>query len=410
MKSTGESTRKTWRIRAFVTVIMLITVMLLFPASAQAGRMLHASAIQAGQVIDNDVFLTGQAPVVNGTVNGDVFIVGSDVTINGEVNGSVFAVAQNITLPGQVSGNMYVAAVEMVQKAGSQIGRSLYALALSLITEPESTVGRNLTTVALSSSMRGQTEQNTFAIIGPWELFKILRDFFNQNIVGFDPGRPALVKSNPEHVSFRAVSPHRAMMRVAKATDSSVLLNWFLNAGRSLLNFLIVGLLMLWIFPRQFQSWVEGVQKKPLASAGYGAVVLINGYLLPILILVLIIAALLGLIYLSLSSLAWMFFWAALGLLTTLFTLFLAATAFLSKAIVAYLAGVWIFSQVAPSALKYRILPLLLGLLIYVPLASIPYVGFFLGLVVTLLGLGAIWLSRKQALQSAEAVAEAAPS
>ena len=406
MKSVDGSTRVVWRLRTVIAAVILIAVIFVFPASVQAGKVYHASAIQAGQVIENDVFLTGQAPVIDGIVNGDVFVFGTDVTISGEVNGSVFVVAQNITLPGQVSGNLYAAAVELTQTAQGQIGRSLYALVLSLVTEPESSIGRDLTTVALSASLRGQTEQDTNAIIGPWELFKILRDSINQNIIGFVPDQPTFVKSNPGYGSVRTSSPHRALSRVARATDSSDLIDWFVNAGKSLLNFLIVGGLMLWLFPLQFQGWVDGIQKKPLASAAYGAIVLINGYLMPVLILVLLIAALLGLIYISLTSLAWMFFWAALGLLTILFTLFLAATAFLSKAIVAYLVGAWILSIVASGALRYRILPLLLGLLIYVPLASIPYVGFFIGLVVTLLGLGTIWLSRKQTSPLVEAEAE----
>jgi len=105
-----------------------------------------------------------------------------------------------------------------------------------------------------------------------------------------------------------------------------------------------------------------------------------------------------------------MSFWAGLGLLMTLFTLFLAATTFLSKTIVAYLVGAFILSRVASGVLQYRILPLLLGLLLYVPLASIPYMGFVFGLVVTLLGLGSIWLTRKQVSRPVEAVVETAPA
>jgi len=400
----------TWRVRALVTAISMVAVMLLFPMPVQAGKVYRASAIPAGQVIENDVFLTGQQPVIDGTVNGDVFIVGSDVTINGEVNGSVFVVAENLILPGQVKGNLYAAAVELTQPAGGQIGRSLYALVLSLVTDPESSIDRDLTSVAMSASLRGQTERNTTAIIGPWELFKILRDFFNQNVVGFVPDRSALTKSGSEHVLGRAGIHQRALVRAAQAADRSVLVDWLVATLKSFLNFLIFGGLILWIFPRQFQGWVEKVQKEPLAAAGYGAVVLINGYLIPVLILFLLVGLLLGLLYLSLSSLAWMSFWSGLGLLMALFTLFLAATTFLSKAIVAYLAGAFIFSRVASGALQYRILPLLLGLLIYVPLASIPYVGFVIGLVTTLLGLGAIWLARKPAPQPVEAVVETAPA
>jgi len=393
----------TWRIRVVITAIGMIAVMLLFPVSAQAGKVFRANAIPAEQVIENDVFLTGQQPVVDGTVNGDVFIVGSDATISGKVNGSVFVLAETLNVSGQINGNLYTAAVELTQQENGQIERNLYVLALSLVTEPESSIGRNLTTVAMSASLRGVTERNTIAIIGPWELFKILRDFFNQNIVGFIPGQPSLAKSNPEGVSFRAVSSHRAMMKVAQVTtERSALVDWLLTALKSFLNFLIVGGLMLWLFPHQFQGWVEKVQKEPLASVGYGAVVLINGYLLPVLALFLLVGLLLGLIYISLSSLAWMSFWAGLGLLMTLFTLFVAATTFLSKAIVAYLVGAFILSRIDSRALQYRILPLLLGLLIYVPLASIPYMGFVIGLMVTLLGLGAIWSARKQASQPAK--------
>ena len=410
MKSADGSTHMTWRLRVFVTAVSLVAVILLFPASAQAGKMLHAKDIPAGQVIENDIFLTGQKPIIDGIVNGDVFIVGSDVTISGEVNGSVFVVAENLFLSGQISGNLYGATVELTQQENGQIERSLYALTLSLITDPESSIGRDLKTVAMSARMQGQTERSTAAIIGPWELFKILRDVVNQNIIGFVPNQPSLAESNSEEVSFRAVSAHRAMMRVAKDTESSALVDWLLTALKSFLNFLIVGGLMLWIFPRQFQGWSERVKKEPLAATGYGAVVLINGYLLPGLIMFLLIGLLLGLIYISLSSLAWPVFWVGTGTLITLFTLFTLATTFLSKAIVAYLAGAFIFSKVAPGALQYRILPLLLGLLIYVPLAAIPYLGTFIGLVVTLLGLGAIWLAWRQAHQPVAAVAEAVPA
>ena len=409
MKSADGSTRMTWRIRVLITAISLFAVMFLFPVSAHAGKLHRANTVPAEQIIDNDVFLTGQTPVVSGTVNGDVFIVGSDVTINGEVNGTVFVVADNLNLPGKVNGNLYAAAVELTQLADGQIGRSLYALTLSLITEPGSSIGRDLNAVAMSAKMQGQIERSTTAIIGPWELFKILRDTVNQNIIGFVPNQPSLAKSNLENVSFRATSSHRAMMRVANDPKSSDLVNWLLTALKSFLNFLIVGGLMIWIFPRQFQGWAEKVKKEPLAAAGYGAVVLINGYLLPGLILFLLFGLLLGLIYISLPSLAWPVFWAGLGMLVTLFTLFQAVVTFLSKAIVAYLAGTFISSKVAPGALQYRVLSLLLGLLIYVPLAAIPYLGTFVGLVVTLLGLGAIWLARKQAPQQVEMVVETVP-
>jgi len=414
MGDTDESTRMNWRVRIFITAICMVAVMFLYPASVQAGNVLHTRAVPAGQVVDNDVFLTGEKPVLNGTVNGDVFIIGSNVTITGEVNGSIIVVAKTIALPGKVNGNLYAAALELTQQPDSLIGRNLYALVLSLITEPGSAIGRDLKTVTMSANFQGQTERDTTAIIGPWELFKILQDFFNQYIKGSfpapapTPSQPTSMDGNLALVSFSTSHPRRASVQAEQPAQYSVQVEWLLAALESMVSFLVVGLLALWLFPSLFQGWVEKVQREPLAAAGYGAIVLINGHLLPVLVLSLLIGLLLGLIYLSLSSLAWIFFWAGLGFLMTTFTLFLVATTFLSKAIVAYLVGAAILSRIASRSLRYRILPLLLGLLLYVPLDSIPYVGFFIGLVATLLGLGSIWLSRRQALQPEKAVVETA--
>lgn len=408
MKPTDGSARTTWRVRIFITVICLVAVMFVYPASVQAGNILHTRAVPAGQTIDDDVFLTGEKPYLDGTVNGDVFIVGSNVTIAGEVNGSIVIIAKTITLPGQVNGSVYAAALELTQQAESSISRSLYALVISLITEPESTIGRDLNTVTVSASLQGQTERNTMAVIGPWEIFKILQNFFNQNIKGYLPSQPTSFKNNLALTSYPAGSSHRALLRAVETVDSSALLDWLLVVLKTMVNFLVVGLLALWLFPRQFQGWVEQVKKRPLASAGYGTVVLINGYLLPLLALVLLIGAFLSLIYLSLPSLAWIFLLVALGLLITVVAIFLVAAVFLSKAIVAYMVGAFILSYVASGALRYRFIPLLLGLLIYVPLTTIPYVGFSIGLVATLLGLGAIWLSWRQTPQLVEAEANIA--
>lgn len=410
MATTDESTRMTWRVRIFITAICMVAVMFLYPASVQADNVFHTRAVPAGQVVDNDVFLTGEKPVLNGTVNGDVFIIGSNVTIAGEVNGNIIVVAKTIALPGKVNGNLYAAALELTQQPDSLIGRNLYALVLSLITEPRSAIGRDLKTVTMSANFQGQTERDTTAIIGPWELFKILRDFFNQNIKGSfpasTPNQPTSMSGNLAWVSYSTGKPHLAALQ--QTAQYSTQVEWLLAALKSLVSFLVVGLLALWLFPSLFQGWVDQIKKKPLASAGYGTLVLINGYLVPFLMLVLLIGVFVGLLYLSLPFLAWFFLWVAVGLLVTVFSLFLVATVYVSKVIVAYLIGVFILSSVASNPLKYRVIPLLLGLLIYVPLASIPYVGFPIGLVMTLLGLGAIWLSWKQVRQPVVASVQAA--
>ena len=57
--------------------------------------------IGAGDVIDDDLFLTGETVEMNGTVNGDLFATGQRITINGEVNGNLFVSGSDITLNGR---------------------------------------------------------------------------------------------------------------------------------------------------------------------------------------------------------------------------------------------------------------------------------------------------------------------
>jgi hypothetical protein len=72
------------------------------------------------------------------------------------------------------------------------------------------------------------------------------------------------------------------------------------------------------------------------------------------------------------------------------FALFTLTVQYLSKTIVADMVGTLILKRVSPQSLEYRILPLLLGLVLYVLLRSIPILGWAIEVIVTLFGLGAI--------------------
>lgn len=406
MSSAKKSPKMAWRTRLIITAIILIAVMMFFPASAQAGKILRTNTVQAGRVIENDVFLTGKNPLIEGTVNGDVFIFGADAIIKGDVNGSILVIAEKVSIEGDISGNVYVLSAGFIQKAESQIERSLYILSTSLILEKDSSIARDLNATTLSAGLRGEVGRDTKATVGFFELLRLLRESVRQSITGL-PSADQFAHINPQRITSQLDAPRRALIRMAAPDTDSAFMQWLLTSSMALVAFLTVGLLSLWMLPTRFQTWVCKVEEKPLASAGYGAIVLVNGYLMPALLTALLGGAVLGLLYLSLPSLAWMVFWGVLGLSIALFSLFLISVTFLSKTIVAYLAGEFILSKFAPKALQYKVLPLLLGLLIYVPLASIRYMGFFVGLVVTLLGLGSLWLTRNQAQITVAPVAAA---
>ncbi len=84
------------------------------------------------------------------------------------------------------------------------------------------------------------------------------------------------------------------------------------------------------------------------------------------------------------------FRYSTLGLAMAVFT-FLLATG--SKLIASYLVGDLIFERLAPQAQGRRVWALVVGVLIYVILAALPFIGWVFAWIATFLGLGAIWFA-----------------
>jgi len=145
-----------------------------------------------------------------------------------------------------------------------------------------------------------------------------------------------------------------------------------------------------------FNGATKELRQRPLASAGYGALVFVNGFLLSLLLGAVIVGIGLGLRALTLTSLAWAFWGVTFSSLGLGFSLFIVSLVWLSKAIVAALVGIFILERAYPRALEYRGTAMTLGHLIYLPLCLIPVVGWVLALIISVLGLGAMFLSIRQ--------------
>jgi hypothetical protein len=158
---------------------------------------------------------------------------------------------------------------------------------------------------------------------------------------------------------------------------------------------LLIGALLLWKFPALLEQNVTMAKEKPWASLGYGFTTVIIGYfglflLLPVIILISIIVG-----FITIGGLGGAVAGIGLSSWATVFAVFSLAVFHISKVIVAYLAGKWIFSKLAPANTS-NILPMLTGVLLYAILCLIPLFSLLLEIAVVLLGMGAMWLVFKQ--------------
>ena len=392
---------KNRRVRLLIILSLAILSLFAVAGSAQAQGLVAGETVPEGTVIRNDAFLSGDNVVIDGLVDGDVLAVGRRVTINGEVTGSLFAAAEVVNVNGKVGGSVYAAAATLEANESAAVDRSLYFVGAQLNTDPASSVERDLAAAALGAQLAGSVGRDVRAVVGPLALLERILDLFNietgfqilpSSALAPDSQAPAVVMrpANDQKWSILA-SPARAQADSANETQSTG--EWFLIRLRQMVQFLIVGGLVSWLFPVSFTRWSDRLRRRPIASGLYGFVGFVTGFAGVILIFVLVLVVGVGLAILTLRGLAIATWGLGFSTTTLLFSIFLLFILFISKVIVSYTAGLLILERLLPRAANRKFWPMLLGLIIYVLLRAIPYLGLGLGFLVTIFGLGAAMLA-----------------
>jgi cytoskeletal protein CcmA (bactofilin family) len=425
-------TQKTLKIISGALLLVVVFTLILVP-NGSAQSIIYGDSIPAGQTVTQNVILLGNNVTINGNVDGDVIAIGSNVTVNGDISGSLVTGAQIIDINGAVNGSTYAASLTLDLKEEALIGRDVYYIGTQLIMQPGSTIERDLLTIALGATLGGEVGRDTRAIIGPIEIVnailkatqgKTLRDIFP--LRGSSSSLPAPVAAHllpaavqpslayvsarhPQYssdlhfvsqpasrnASLAVLAPQPQDTPPTSGIDTEQVVDWLLGRLRALVTFLAIGGLVMLIFRRWFDRWAEQVRSAPLAATGWGLVVLVFGFSAAILLGILILPLAILFFSLSLTGLGTVTLslgYFGLGLAFTIFWIFVA---YVSKVIVVYWFGKWILEKLAPRAARYRFLSLLLGALIYVLVNAIPILGWIIGILVTLLGMGAVWMVLK---------------
>ena len=369
--------------------------------------------ISAEEVIDDDLFVSGERIEVNGTVTGDLFATGREVIVNGTVEGSLFMAGMTLEMDGQVDGSLYSTGYALIVGSEADIGRNLYFGGFSLTTEPGSTVGRSVYVGGYQAILNSEVANDVAVSGAALELGgSVGGDVKGEVASPEEGGPPPFIPAFPGSVP--AVSPG---LRVSDSAEVGgvvdVLISEpeaeaerrprdraFFGLARAIANrvgefiaLLIVGGLLLYFWPAVMRRASTEVQERPLPSAGRGCLVTL---LFPIAVIVagiiVVVLALLGglVTFGTLLGDILGIGGATIGLAVALFVfIFFLVT----KAIVAFLGGRLILNRVAPQSdpgWLTDFTALALGALIYEILRAIPIVGWIVAAIVILVGLGAI--------------------
>lgn len=425
--------------------IALITFLVVLSAAFVVVSPVHAASINdngtlpAGETVDDDLIIGGENVQVDGTVNGMLIAAGQTVTINGTINGDVAAFGQNVvisdqavitgnlftgaqfvTVNGQIGGSIFTGGYQENLGNTATVGRNVYFGGYSLIGAKGSDITIDLRAGAGEVNLQGNVGQN--AVIDASDV--ALSGTIGRNAeVWLDGERTSSNNSTPLRVDANAIiggkliytspqqydiagkpaggivfneaqpqqsSPSWGMDRFAEKTGIGARV-W--RAVSSFITLMLVGLLAVGVFPKCFTSTVDVAEKRTLASAGVGLLVL--ALAIPAFVLAAFVIVLVGLL-LSLVSLGGLTFpifglgFSALGLAGAALIVVIAVV---SKLIAAYMIGDLIFKAFKAnlSGFGAKALPLLVGVAIFVVMATLPLVGWLFSLLGIIIGTGTLW-------------------
>jgi len=434
-----------------VASLLIISACFVFVQPVHASSIDTDGLVNAGEVIDDDLLLTGENVEMNGTVNGALIASGSTVTITGTVNGDVIAVGQTVVvtdsaqvtgnifsgartiqLNGKVDGSVFAGSAEMVLGSTFASDRNVYYGGYSLTAQEGSTIAKDLRDGSYQAILNGQIGQDTVIDAGAIEL----NGKFGRNVQlnlgqvstqkpssmpeGFpqaiDPGlrvsSSAQIAGSLDYTSSKQFSIDTKPAGGVKYTQyvptedhnakfgpdlvSSETGNGFKvwHMVSTIITLLLAGALMVFVFGNPFTRTVTVAENRTLASAGVGLLVLFLA--LPVFLIAAGLIILVGLLvsFISLGGLSTTVFGLGLGTLGLAGTVLIVLISIVSKLIFSYLVGLLVlraFKNPQLSEFWQKALPLVIGVVIFALLSAVPYVGGLFKLAAIIIGLGAIW-------------------
>jgi hypothetical protein len=391
-----------------LSLSLILTVALLFPAPAFAQGITVEDTVKEGEVVDHNMVLSGPVVKMDGKIEGDLLAVGNQIKINGEVDGNLLVIGNQVVLNGPVSGNVYIGAATLVVGPDASVGRDVSFIGGMFETSETSAIKRDLNVVSLDSKLAGDTGREVNALVGPLRLGMVIYQFIQdqgwlpkstsldtrflavqsvgENSLMLQSIRPLVLIAAPAH-ELGQQPPQQS-----SGTNTEQWQTWGIALLRNIAALLIVGLLAVWLIPAQLTFSSEQPRSRPWRSLLIGFLVLLLGWFVALFALLLVLGLAFFFFWISLPNLGFLvgsLGAMAVGLASIIYWL---SIAFFSKVIIAFLLGRTIFARSTAKYAQGRVLPLIVGVVLFALIVSIPYLGWVVSVFATMFGLGALWM------------------
>lgn len=375
------SNQTLWRRVRLSIVPVLVLAMLLVLGGAVAAATLSSGDVYhlpAGQVIEDNLYVTGGEIIIDGAIDGDLIAFGGYIEVNGEVSGDILAMGGAVVVNGPVAGDVRIAGGglalngpiggDLVSAGGGAAVPGMPSIPITIgnrqvqqgtMLARTATVGRDAMMVGGSGILQGSIAGTLWAAMGSIQLEGTVGgdvNLYGNRIVvadnasiggtlyystdsGVEPVIPSGVAASVE-----CVISHQPAAR-PEPTIAERFVTWTISVVRALIGLLVLGWLLVRLAPVFTRRTLDAMNRRALAALGVGILVA--------LVAVPVILVLIGL--------AWLFWGFVGGGLAVAFLLFglLGVLWFVSPAI----TGLWLGRRIL-SPQTSDLLALVIGVLI----------------------------------------------
>lgn len=263
-------------------VLIAVIALLLVPQTL-ALQMLSGDNISVDSPIDDDVFAASDTITINAPV-ASVVLAGGNITINAPVSGDVFAAGGQIVVNSDVGGKIVALGGE-IDVSGSATNAVLAGGVVTI--HPDTVISRD-------AVISGGTVSNAGTVAG--NLTVRAEQFQNTGTAG--------------HVDYKRTE---GLQEVQARVQQLMTIVYILM----IIGFLILGLVLLKVFPAQVHRVEEEVRKSPLrdTAVGFGLIIvsIIVLFLLTITVIGFPVAAVLAMLFIIALMLSSLFVSFAIG-------------------------------------------------------------------------------------------------
>jgi len=352
----------------------VVLMLLLLPATAYAADNRSGQTVTVGpnEVVNDDLYVAASTVDIQGTVNGNLIAIGTTITVSGTVTQDVMAMGSTISIPGQVQGSARLVG-HQITVAGKITG-DLLAAGSTVSLSNAASVGRDALIAGSTVTLAGAITRNVQ--VAGTDL--VLSGPVGGNVKAWDTNLKlqsgAAIAGNLDYTSNQMISKASGATvggythRSSPTSNGGTAALWLIGWLQTLVGLFLLGVLLVLLAPGFDGRVLLASRAAPWSRLGIG---------LAIALLVPVVGVMMFVLGLFIGG-----WWLAIFLFG-IYALALTAAFVLTGQVL----GRWVFERFGqPNA--HALLALLVGLPILMVVSSIPLLGWILGFLAVIYGLG----------------------